>query len=151
MFILIDNYDSFTYNLVQYFGQLGSVPTVYRNDALTIDELRELHPTRLVISPGPCTPDEAGISCTAIAEFAGKIPIFGVCLGHQCIGQVFGAHIVRAEELMHGENIRNISRWKRGLCRSPKSFSGDPLSLFGNRPTFFNLFSTFFCALLPMM
>ena len=103
MFILIDNYDSFTYNLVQYFGQLGSVPTVYRNDALTIDELRELHPTRLVISPGPCTPDEAGISCTAIAEFAGKIPIFGVCLGHQCIGQVFGAHIVRAEELMHGK------------------------------------------------
>lgn len=103
MFILLDNYDSFTYNLVQYFGQLGEIPTVYRNDYLTIEQLRELQPTRLVISPGPCTPHEAGISCAAIAEFAGKIPILGVCLGHQCIGQVFGGNIVPAKVLMHGK------------------------------------------------
>lgn len=103
MFVLIDNYDSFTYNLVQYFGQLGSEPAVFRNDRITIAELEALAPERLVISPGPCTPNEAGISCAAIGVFAGRIPILGVCLGHQSIGQVFGAQIVRAPELMHGK------------------------------------------------
>ena len=103
MFVLIDNYDSFTYNLVQYFGQLGAAPTVYRNNKITVDELQALQPTRLVISPGPCTPTEAGISCAAIEAFAGQIPILGVCLGHQSIGQVFGGNIVRAPELMHGK------------------------------------------------
>ncbi len=103
MLVLIDNYDSFTYNLVQYFGQLGMVPEVYRNDQRTVDELAALQPERLVISPGPCDPSKAGISCAAIAAFAGKIPILGVCLGHQSIGQVFGGVIVRAERLMHGK------------------------------------------------
>lgn len=103
MFVLIDNYDSFTYNLVQYFGQLGADPVVYRNDKITIAELEALQPTRLVISPGPCTPTEAGISCAAIRTFAGRIPILGVCLGHQSIGQVFGGQIVRADRLMHGK------------------------------------------------
>ncbi|MEI7832759.1 MAG: aminodeoxychorismate/anthranilate synthase component II [bacterium] len=103
MLVLIDNYDSFTYNLVQYFGQLGVAPDVYRNDQLTVNELAALQPERLVISPGPCDPSKAGISCAAIAAFAGKIPILGVCLGHQSIGQVFGGVIVRAERLMHGK------------------------------------------------
>ncbi|MEI7834720.1 MAG: aminodeoxychorismate/anthranilate synthase component II [bacterium] len=103
MLVLIDNYDSFTYNLVQYFGQLGVAPEVYRNDQLTVGELAALQPERLVISPGPCDPSKAGISCAAIAAFAGKIPILGVCLGHQSIGQVFGGVIVRAERLMHGK------------------------------------------------
>lgn len=103
MLVLIDNYDSFTYNLVQYFGQLGVAPEVYRNDQLTVAELQELAPERLVISPGPCDPSKAGISCAAIQEFAGVIPILGVCLGHQSIGQVFGGVIVRAERLMHGK------------------------------------------------
>ncbi|HEY3376062.1 MAG TPA: aminodeoxychorismate/anthranilate synthase component II [Armatimonadota bacterium] len=103
MFVLIDNYDSFTYNLVQYFGQLGMEPKVFRNDKVTIEEIAALRPDRLVISPGPCTPTEAGISCAAIEAFAGKIPILGVCLGHQSIGQVFGGKIVRASRLMHGK------------------------------------------------
>jgi anthranilate synthase component 2 len=103
MLILIDNYDSFTYNLVQYFGQLGVDVQVFRNDAITVAELCERNPERLVISPGPCTPREAGISCAAIEAFAGRIPILGVCLGHQSIGQVFGGEIVRASQLMHGK------------------------------------------------
>ncbi len=103
MLVLIDNYDSFTYNLVQYFGQLGVTPEVFRNDQLTVAELQELAPERLVISPGPCDPSKAGISCAAIAAFAGKIPILGVCLGHQSIGQVFGGVVVRAARLMHGK------------------------------------------------
>jgi len=103
MFVLIDNYDSFTYNLVQYFGQSGAAPTVFRNDKITVEELESMHPDRLVISPGPCTPNEAGISCAAIKAFAGRIPVLGVCLGHQSIGHVFGGEIVRAPELMHGK------------------------------------------------
>lgn len=103
MFVLIDNYDSFTYNLVQYFGQLGVAPQVYRNNKITVAELEALQPERLVISPGPCSPTEAGISCAAIRAFAGRIPILGVCLGHQSIGQVFGGTIVRAPQLMHGK------------------------------------------------
>ncbi|MDH3997662.1 MAG: aminodeoxychorismate/anthranilate synthase component II [Desulfuromonadales bacterium] len=103
MLLMIDNYDSFTYNLVQYLRQLGEEVVVYRNDKITLDAIAELKPERLVISPGPCTPDEAGISVDAIKHFAGKLPILGVCLGHQSMGQAFGGKIVRAERLMHGK------------------------------------------------
>jgi len=100
---MIDNYDSFTYNLVQYFGELGQAVSVYRNDAITVPEIESLSPGCLVISPGPCTPNEAGVSLATICEFAGKIPILGVCLGHQAIGQAFGAKVVHARCLMHGK------------------------------------------------
>lgn len=103
MILLIDNYDSFTYNLVQYFGELGEQIIVRRNDAITLDEIEAIGPDYLVISPGPCTPDDAGISLAAIRHFAGSIPILGVCLGHQAIGQAFGGRVVRAKELMHGK------------------------------------------------
>jgi anthranilate synthase component 2 len=103
MLLMIDNYDSFTYNLVQYFGELGEDVRVYRNDAITLDEVERLAPERIVISPGPCTPTEAGVSVPLIGRVAGKIPILGVCLGHQSIGQAFGARIVRAKRLMHGK------------------------------------------------
>ncbi len=103
MLLMIDNYDSFTYNLVQYLGELGEDVRVYRNDRITPDEIAELHPERIVISPGPCTPREAGVSLAVIDAFAGRIPIFGVCLGHQSIGQAFGGHIVRAGHVMHGK------------------------------------------------
>ncbi len=103
MLLMIDNYDSFTWNLVQYFAELGADVQVYRNDRITIGEIENLAPTHLVISPGPCNPDKAGISMEAIRRFAGRLPIFGVCLGHQSIGQVFGGHIVRAGEIMHGK------------------------------------------------
>ncbi|WP_018971109.1 anthranilate synthase component II [Rubritalea marina] len=103
MLLVIDNYDSFTYNLVQYFGELGQEMKVVRNDQITIEEIEELAPSHICISPGPCTPTEAGVSCAVIEHFAGKIPIFGVCLGHQSIGQVFGGDVVRAEKLMHGK------------------------------------------------
>ncbi|MDI3235869.1 aminodeoxychorismate/anthranilate synthase component II [Exiguobacterium antarcticum] len=103
MIVLIDNYDSFTYNLVQYLGELGQDIRVFRNDAITIEEIEQLAPDHLVISPGPCTPNEAGISLEAIRYFAGRIPILGVCLGHQAIGQVFGGKVVRAKTLMHGK------------------------------------------------
>lgn len=103
MILMIDNYDSFTYNLVQYVGELGEELQVYRNDKITLEEIERLNPDYLMISPGPCTPNEAGISMEAIRHFAGKIPILGVCLGHQSIGQVFGGNVVRAERLMHGK------------------------------------------------
>ncbi|AWM42626.1 aminodeoxychorismate/anthranilate synthase component II [Bacillus siamensis] len=103
MILMIDNYDSFTYNLVQYLGELGEELIVRRNDGITIEEIEELAPDFLMISPGPCSPDEAGISLEAIKHFAGSIPIFGVCLGHQSIAQVFGGDVVRAERLMHGK------------------------------------------------
>ncbi len=103
MLLMIDNYDSFTYNLVQYFAELGETVEVYRNDKITVAEIAARRPDRLVISPGPCSPDEAGISVAAITELAGKLPILGVCLGHQSIGQAFGGRIVRAERLMHGK------------------------------------------------
>jgi len=103
MLVVIDNYDSFTYNLVQYFGELGAEMKVLRNDAVTIDELRDLKPKRICVSPGPCTPNEAGISCEVIEAFGRELPIFGVCLGHQSIGQVYGGEVVRAKELMHGK------------------------------------------------
>lgn len=103
MLLLIDNYDSFTYNLYQYFCELGAQVLVKRNDALTLADIEALAPTHLVISPGPCTPDDAGISLAAIRHFAGKLPILGVCLGHQAIGQAFGARVVRARQVMHGK------------------------------------------------
>jgi anthranilate synthase component 2 len=103
MLLMIDNYDSFTYNLVQYLGELGEDVRVHRNDALTIDDIRALRPARIVISPGPCSPNEAGISVAVIRELAGTVPILGVCLGHQCIGAAYGGAIVRAERIMHGK------------------------------------------------
>lgn len=103
MLLMIDNYDSFTFNLVQYFGELGADVRVFRNDEITVDQIAGLKPEYLVISPGPCTPLEAGISVDAIERFAGEIPILGVCLGHQSIGQAFGGKIVRAREVMHGK------------------------------------------------
>jgi anthranilate synthase/aminodeoxychorismate synthase-like glutamine amidotransferase len=101
--VMIDNYDSFTYNLVQYFGELGAEVIVHRNDAISISGVRELQPDAVVISPGPCTPSEAGISVALLRELAGHIPMLGVCLGHQCIGEAFGARVVRASRLMHGK------------------------------------------------
>jgi anthranilate synthase/aminodeoxychorismate synthase-like glutamine amidotransferase len=103
MILMIDNYDSFTYNLVQYLGELGADVRVYRNDQITVAEIERLSPEKIVISPGPCTPKEAGISCDVIRLFAGRVPILGVCLGHQCIGDVFGGEVVRAPALFHGK------------------------------------------------
>ncbi len=103
MLLMLDNYDSFTYNLVQYFGELGAEMKVVRNDAITIDGIRELAPERICVSPGPCTPNEAGISCDLIRELGATTPILGVCLGHQAIGQVYGGDVVRADRLMHGK------------------------------------------------
>ena len=103
MLLMIDNYDSFTYNLVQYFRELGADVQVFRNDEISLEDIERLAPSHLVISPGPCTPNEAGISLAAIAAFAGKIPILGICLGHQSIGQVFGGEVIRAKNVMHGK------------------------------------------------
>ncbi|WP_455235043.1 anthranilate synthase component II [Thiogranum longum] len=103
MLLMIDNYDSFTYNLVQYFGELGADVRVYRNDQISIAEIEKLAPERIVISPGPCTPNEAGVSVETIRNFAGRVPILGVCLGHQSIGQAFGGKIVHAGQIMHGK------------------------------------------------
>ncbi|MBA1194287.1 aminodeoxychorismate/anthranilate synthase component II [Pseudomonas entomophila] len=103
MLLMIDNYDSFTYNVVQYLGELGAEVKVIRNDELTLAEIEALAPERIVVSPGPCTPSEAGISLDAIRHFAGKLPILGVCLGHQSIGQAFGGEVVRARQVMHGK------------------------------------------------
>ena len=103
MLLMIDNYDSFTYNVVQYLGELGADVQVYRNDEITIEQIEALNPSQLVISPGPCTPNEAGISVAAINHFAGKLPIFGICLGHQSMGQAFGGDVIRARQVMHGK------------------------------------------------
>jgi anthranilate synthase component II len=103
MILMIDNYDSFTYNLVQYLGELGADMKVVRNDEITLDEIAALNPEKIVISPGPCTPNEAGVSVPLIGKFAGKIPILGVCLGHQSIGQAFGGKVLHAKTLMHGK------------------------------------------------
>lgn len=118
MLLLIDNYDSFTWNLYQYFCELGTEVVVKRNDEITVEDIAQLAPQRLVISPGPCTPNEAGISLAAIRQFAGHIPLLGVCLGHQAIAQVFGATIVRASQVMHGKTsdiVHNGSGVFRGL------------------------------------
>ena len=108
MVFVLDNYDSFTYNLVQYMGELGAEMTIRRNDELTPDEVESLHPDRILLSPGPCTPQEAGISIPLIRHFAGKVPILGVCLGHQAIGAAFGGKVVRAPKLMHGKTSEGI-------------------------------------------
>ena len=103
MLLMIDNYDSFTYNIVQYLGELGQDVRVYRNDEISIEQIKELNPQHIVISPGPCSPNEAGVSMAVIEHFAGKIPVLGVCLGHQSIGQVFGGNVIRARQVMHGK------------------------------------------------
>jgi len=103
MLLMIDNYDSFTYNVVQYLGELGADVHVHRNDEITIEQIEALNPEQLVISPGPCTPNEAGISVAAINHFAGKLPVFGICLGHQSMGQAFGGDVIRARQVMHGK------------------------------------------------
>ena len=120
MLLILDNYDSFAYNLVQYFGELGAEMKIFRNDVITVDEIRALQPARICISPGPCTPTEAGISCQLIRELGATIPILGVCLGHQAIGQVYGGDVVRADRLMHGKT-------------SPIHHSGT--SIFGGMPS----------------
>ena len=116
MLLLIDNYDSFTYNLAQYLGELGAEVRVQRNDALTVEEIRAIKPERIVLSPGPCTPNEAGISLEIIEKLAGFVPILGVCLGHQAIGQAFGGKVVRARKVMHGK-VSKIFHDESGLYR----------------------------------
>ena len=124
--VMIDNYDSFTYNIVQYFGELGAEVLTFRNDEITLEGIESQKPDRLVISPGPCSPNEAGISVAAIQHFAGKLPILGVCLGHQSIGAAFGGKIVRAQELMHGKTSV-ITTTQRGV------FAGLPSQFTVNR------------------
>ncbi len=123
MILMIDNYDSFTYNLVQYLGELGEEIKVYRNDKLTLDKIERLKPDRLVISPGPCTPKEAGISVAAIRHFSGKLPILGVCLGHQSIGEAFGGQVVRADRLMHGKTSPIHHDGRTVFARLPNPFT----------------------------
>ena len=141
---MIDNYDSFTYNLVQYFGELGQVVEVHRNDEITIDEIEKLNPEFLVISPGPCTPNEAGISIEAIKHFSGKVPILGVCLGFQAMIQAFGGNVVGAKKIMHGKispvhhnsqgvftdlkNPLNATRYHQRLAPLLESLSKHPVS-----------------------
>ncbi len=120
MLVMIDNYDSFTYNLVQYFGELGMEVLVYRNDEISLDELEAMGPSHIVVSPGPCTPQEAGISVEVIKHFAGKTPILGVCLGHQSIGEAFGGKTVRAKQVMHGK-LSDIHHNGRGVFNSLKT------------------------------
>ena len=103
MLLMIDNYDSFTYNLVQYLGELGADVRVYRNDQITLDQIADLHPEKIVLSPGPCTPNQAGVSMDVVRRFGAEIPLLGVCLGHQSIGQVFGGDVVHARQVMHGK------------------------------------------------
>ena len=123
MLLMIDNYDSFTYNLVQYLGELGEEVRVVRNDEFTVEDIARLAPARIVISPGPCTPNEAGVSLPAIARFAGKVPILGVCLGHQAIGQAFGGRVVHAKTLMHGK-VSPIHHAGKGVFRGlPSPFN----------------------------
>jgi anthranilate synthase component 2 len=122
MLLMIDNYDSFTFNLVQYLGELGVEVAVHRNDQITVDEIAALKPERIVLSPGPCTPTEAGVSLDVVKTFAGKVPILGVCLGHQTIGQAFGGKIVRAREIMHGKTSP-VHHQGQGVFRElPNSF-----------------------------
>jgi anthranilate synthase component 2 len=121
--LMIDNYDSFTYNLVQYFGELGAEVLVYRNDEISLADIAALKPSHLVISPGPCSPAEAGISVAAIQHFAGKLPILGVCLGHQSIGAAFGGRIIRAQQLMHGKTSLIHTTQQGVFADLPKDFT----------------------------
>jgi anthranilate synthase/aminodeoxychorismate synthase-like glutamine amidotransferase len=137
MLLVIDNYDSFTYNLVQYFGELGAEPVVKRNDEITLDEIRALAPERIVISPGPCTPNEAGISCDVIRTFGASTPILGVCLGHQCMGHVFGGDVVRAGRLMHGKTSPILHNGEGVFTGLPNPFEATRYhSLLVKRETF---------------
>ena len=122
MLLMIDNYDSFTYNLVQYFGELGQDVVVYRNDEITLDKIAQLAPQRIVISPGPCTPNEAGVSISAIQQFSERIPVLGVCLGHQSIGQAFGGKIIHARQLMHGKTSPIFHHGKGVFSDLPNPF-----------------------------
>jgi len=122
MLLVIDNYDSFTYNLVQYFGELGAEIEIRRNDKVTVDEIKDISPAKICISPGPCTPNEAGISCEVIREFGPSIPLLGVCLGHQSIGQVYGGEVVRAERLMHGKTSPILHTGKGVFADIPSPF-----------------------------
>ena len=122
MILMIDNYDSFTYNLVQYLGELGAEVKTVRNDAITTAEIRGLNPQGIVISPGPCTPDDAGISLDVVAELGEVFPILGVCLGHQCIGQVFGGEVVRADKVMHGKTSMMFHRGEGVFAGLPQPF-----------------------------
>jgi len=126
MILMIDNFDSFTYNLVQYFGELGAEVNVRRNNAVSLEDIERMRPAQIVISPGPCTPNEAGISLAAIQRFAGAIPILGVCLGHQAIGQAFGGKVVKAKRVMHGK-VSTVRHDGRGV------FTGLPESLAATR------------------
>ena len=121
--LMIDNYDSFTYNLVQYFGELGAEVLVHRNDEISLAEIAALKPSHLVVSPGPCSPAEAGISVAAIQHFAGKLPILGVCLGHQSIGAAFGGRIIRAQQLMHGKTSLIHTTQQGVFADLPKDFT----------------------------
>ena len=123
MLLMIDNYDSFTFNLVQYFGELGEDVRVFRNDEITLEGIHELRPDRLVLSPGPCSPAEAGICVSAVQHFAGKLPLLGVCLGHQSIGAAFGGTIVRAQELMHGKTSVITTTQKGVFAGLPEKFT----------------------------
>lgn len=137
MLLVIDNYDSFTYNLVQYFGELGAEQLVKRNDEITLDEIRALKPERIVISPGPCTPLEAGISCDVLRTFGETTPILGVCLGHQCMGHVFGGDVVRADRLMHGKTSPILHNGEGVFAGLPNPFEATRYhSLLVKRDTF---------------
>ena len=137
MLLVIDNYDSFTYNLVQYFGELGADPLVKRNDEISLDEIRALAPERIVISPGPCTPNEAGISNEVIRTFGAGRPILGVCLGHQCMGHVFGGDVIRAPRLMHGKTSPILHNGQGVFAGLPNPFEATRYhSLLVQRETF---------------
>lgn len=122
MLLVIDNFDSFTYNLVQYFGMLGVDQRVFRNNAITVEEALALNPDRVLISPGPCSPNEAGVSLAMIEAFAGKKPVFGVCLGHQCMGQHFGGRVIRADRLMHGKTSPILHNGRELFADLPSPF-----------------------------
>jgi anthranilate synthase/aminodeoxychorismate synthase-like glutamine amidotransferase len=137
MLLVIDNYDSFTYNLVQYFGELGAQPLVKRNDEITLEEIEALKPERICISPGPCTPKEAGISCDVIRTFGPRLPLLGVCLGHQSIGYVYGGEVVRAGRLMHGKTSPILHDGKGIFAGLPNPFEATRYhSLIVKRETF---------------
>jgi anthranilate synthase/aminodeoxychorismate synthase-like glutamine amidotransferase len=123
MILVLDNYDSFTYNLVQYFGELGADLRVVRNDQITVAEIETLAPERIVVSPGPCTPSEAGISSAVIKTFGERLPVLGVCLGHQCIGEVYGGEVVRADRLMHGKTSPIIHAGQGVFAELPSPFA----------------------------
>jgi len=133
MLLVIDNYDSFTYNLVQYLGELGQDVKVVRNDEVTVDEVARMSPERIVISPGPCTPNEAGISLEVLRKLAGKMPILGVCLGHQSIGQAFGGKVIRAKEVVHGKTSR-VFHDERGLFAGLPNPTAHALTPLGGAP-----------------